>query len=214
MFVFALVCVLIGVGLVLLAKGRAENQRRDVAIMAPRDFSQLDEKLQVFLNSNPGLPALPRLSTEYEGWFREIEKRIEAGSLHRTREKERKLLRQVIELHEEYLRYIKAAAGIQEAGLSIQRNARLDSLREEAEKEKLHFDIADLKDKREQIEERAVQRKKPPQLPKQESQLDRLARTYRDEETELKKHPGNPEMQQAIKLHFDDKRMRIKEGRE
>jgi hypothetical protein len=117
LFLIAIACACAGVGFLFVVQGEKRKQTKEIAIMSNGNLSDLDEKLQVLLKVNPQLPALPRLSEEYEGWFQEVFKRVESSSLRRTREQELQLICQVNELYEQYLRYATTAAAIQKTGL-------------------------------------------------------------------------------------------------
>jgi len=156
------------------------------------------------------IPAVPQSVSglEFGGWFEEANRRLELWAIrHRSAADMAlriQLQKQVNDLEEEHLRYGKTQSEL----LLLQH-------RHDAEIAKLQLQKLEAEDQADQIRERAAQRKNPPSLPtlpKQESPLDRLEQTYRDEKTELKKHPDNPEMQDDIKRYFEDKRMRIKEG--
>jgi hypothetical protein len=111
------------------------------------------------------------------------------------------LQKQINDLEEEHLRYGKTRS--EQILLEHRHNAEISKL-------KLEKDQAD--DQREQIKERAAQRKSPPPAqPRRESAMDKMAHTFEEQRRERAKHEDNPEMQEFIDRYYEDKRMRLKE---
>lgn len=215
--VIAIACVCVGVGLLFVVKGEEEKRTKGVAVVSNRDLSVLDEKLHGLLRVNPQLPALPHLSEEYEGWFREVFKRVESGSLQRTREKELQLIRQVNELYDQYLRYAKTSAEIQKTGLEMQHSAHVHELRKEHETEKLTLEIEEMRDKRDQLKEQATRRKNPPMPQKLEDSEEKFFAKWRYLQEQRKRRlsecKGDKDCEDTTNRYFDNEEEKLKEGR-
>jgi len=215
---FALLCIVIG-GLCWLVGNAAQQKRKreeELAIVSKfdEDRGRALQPLQTLYAQHPDIiPAVPRgvEALEFQGWFAEANKRLELWAItHRSQSEMAlriQLQKQINDLEEEHLRYGKTQSEI----LLIQHRHR-------AEIAKLDREATEAEDQVRQIKENAEKRNAPKEtksaaaLPTQ-SVLERLAQTYQDEQRELKKYHDNPDMQREVKLHFDNERIRIKEGR-
>jgi hypothetical protein len=194
--------LLIAIGAIIWMIGyqRDKRSRKErVITMLPETLQNKMIALRAF---DPEGPAIPQVSSEYEGWFEEMGKRFAARSLHRTREEQLKLVRQVNELHEEYVKYWRTASELQKTKLEIN---ELNSLRSEAERAELEFKIAEARDKKRRLEEDAERRKAPAAAPQRRDFVgESVASVLRTIETiagirakceELKRaNPGDAEM--------------------
>ena len=168
-----------------------------------------------------GLPAVPINPLQYDGWFEEVRKRMRMRSLGLTVAQETALQNQLNALQVARLTGVQTETHLQNAlsDLAITRQSakrraeNTDKIQaKQAELDLLKIDTEILKTQK-QLDE-LKNPPAPPPLPKKENALERLARTFPEEEVELRKYPDNPDMQNFVKRYFDDKRMRIKEGRE
>ena len=158
------------------------------------------------------IPAVPQgvNALEFGGWFEEANRRIELWAIrHRSAadmDLRIQLQKQINVLEEEHLRYGKT----QSEQLLLQH-------RHEAEISKLQLQKVEADDQAEQIRERAAQRKNPPAAPapaKRESKGDKLARLHEEMEREIQRYADNPRVQELLRRDFEDREMKIMEGRD
>ena len=216
--VFLILLALSAVGsggvLLLIARSLERNRQSSAettggAAMAKSEGDEM-QGLPVLHEKHPEIiPPVPHGlgALEFQGWFAETNRRIELWAIHHRSAADMalriQLQKQINELQEEHLRYGRT-----------QSQQLLLKHQHEAEIAKLNLQKLEAEDQVELIKERAAQRKNPPTpppLPKTETLLEQLERSYRDEQTELKKHTDNPEMQEEVKKYHHDKRMKIKE---
>jgi hypothetical protein len=132
--------LLIGIGAILWCWGyyqKKRTRRGQELITTPGEKTTLFEHhLRAFQEANPGLPALPRHSPEYEGWFEESIKRLQLRTAGGTRTEHLNLIRQLGEYRAEHLKLIQTEKAIgHELGLA--------ELEHQAKRRKLEAEIAE-----------------------------------------------------------------------
>jgi hypothetical protein len=175
-------------------------------VIMEEEETQFDQKMRTFRVQHPDLPTIPADPRQYEGWWQEVARRIEIKAISKTLIEQQRLAKQVTDLHEEHLRYLKTTREINQTIRGINKDA-LDA--EAAGKPPIVSEVDKIKAENDVIRARGEQMKlksdleqetirfknisnpppppKPQEPPKREGYAERVAREFREEqEAELK----------------------------
>lgn len=162
-------------------EGPAKNSRYSPEVL--QGFKKtLEAQLSEFQSIVSDLPPLPTHPIKFEGWFRDVTKRLEITSQMRTTQAHLRALRIINLLHEEWHRLGKINYELSRIGA----RANIDDLKIKVEEKelqlqlaKIHAEMREVKTKKPDV---AQQRAEPkPEPPPQESYEDRIFRQAKRE---------------------------------
>jgi hypothetical protein len=148
-------------------------------------------------------------------WIERLIYRFHIHGQQKNYEAQTKMAAAARQCHAETRGAIDEFRGVLNASDDLERVRRGDIVKEKDEEAEIRG--LERTERKLTIEKKITDLKKGPEqpspAPKRESMGDRLARSYEEEEREKAKYSNNPKIQEDLRLHYEDERMKIKEGR-
>jgi hypothetical protein len=174
----------------------AEQKRRYLPESLEGFKDSVKQQLIEFQAVVPGLPSLPTHPIKFEGWFKDVKKRLEITSQTRTSEAHLNALRVFNQLHEEWLRLAKMTYELNSVGA----RAKVDDLKIKAEETELKLQIAKTRAQILEIKtKKPIIVQPPPQpAPSQQPRESYEERSQRLVEEEMKRLETEREMEKQL----------------